>query len=509
MNTVDPNTAERIRAVYEHGLQFAGLLSPDGILLETNPASLRFIGAEPDDVLGRPFWETPWWSDPDERERLRREFKRAAAGGEVVRYEVTAVDHAGDVSVFDFSLVPVLDAAGQVEAVVAEGRDITELHQAREQLRRSEARLSAILTGVLDAIISVDEEQRIELFNRGAEQIFGYAAEEVLGESLTVLMPEEYRAAHGDLVRQFAEEAESARLMGHRGEIRGQRKDGEVFPAEASIARSAPGGHEIYTAVLRDITERKEADAELARLISLEHDARRAAEAATRARDDMLRVVSHDLRNPVTGVLMGTRMLRRQLEEGDPGLEILEGIEIAAERQRRLIRDLSDVASIETGRLSIEQRPHEVAALVRGAVRTFESMVEQRGITLDWTAVEHLPPVLVDRDRIVQVLVNLLENALAVTPEGGRISMEAVDADGHVEVSVHDTGPGIPAEDQERIFERFWRGEQASSRPGGSGLGLAIARGIVEGHGGRIRVVSEPGRGATFRFTLPLAEPDA
>jgi signal transduction histidine kinase len=136
-------------------------------------------------------------------------------------------------------------------------------------------------------------------------------------------------------------------------------------------------------------------------------------------------------------------------------------------------------------------------------------MAEQRGITLDWTAVEHLPPVLVDRDRIVQVLVNLLENALAVTPEGGRISMEAVDEDGHVEVSVRDTGPGIPAEDQERIFERFWRGEQTSSRPGGSGLGLAIARGIVEGHGGWIRVVSEPGRGATFRFTLPLAELDA
>jgi len=506
MDSANTDPTERIRAVYEHGLQFAGLVSPDGILLETNPASLRFIDAERGDVLGQRFWETPWWSTRDDRERLRREFDRAVAG-EVVRYEVTAVDHAGEVSVFDFSLVPVRDGSGEVEAIVAEGRDITELHHARERLRHSEARLSAILAGVLDAIISVDEDQRIELFNRGAEKIFGYTSDEVLGEPLTMLIPENFRASHNEHVRHFAEGTENARLMGQRGEVRGRRKGGEEFPAEASIARSAPRGHQIYTAVLRDISERKEVEEELARLASREQEARRAAEAATRARDDMLRVVSHDLRNPVTGVLMGTRMLRRQLEEGDPGLEILEGIETAAERQRRLIRDLSDVASIETGRLSIERRPHEVAALVRSAVRAFEAMAEQRGITLDWTAVEDLPPILVDHDRVVQVLVNLLENALGVTPAGGRVWMEAAADERHAELSVHDTGPGIPVEDQERVFERFWRGEQ--SPRGGSGLGLAIARGIVEGHGGRIRVDSEPGRGAVFRFTLPLAEPDA
>jgi len=501
----DPS--ERIRAVYEHGLQFAGLLSPEGILLETNPASMAFIDAEREDVLGQLFWETPWWSTGEERERLRREVGRAAAG-EVVRYEVSAVGHTGKVSVFDFSLVPVRDEHGEVEAIVAEGRDITELHHAREELRRSEARLSAILTGVLDGIVSVDQDQRIELFNRGAELIFGYKAEEVLGEPLTTLIPENFRASHNDHVRRFAEGPENAMLMDQRGAIQGRRKNGELFPAEASIARSAPGGQQIYTAVLRDITRRREAEEERERLALREREARQAAEAATRARDDMLRVVSHDLRNPVTGVLMGTRMLRRQLDEGDPALEILEGIELAAERQRRLIRDLSDVASIETGRLSIERRPHEVAALVRSAVHGFETLAEQRAVRLDWKAVGDLPPVLADRDRVVQVLVNLLDNALAVTPEGGRVWIEAAADDGQVELAVHDTGPGIAPEDQARVFDRFWRGEQASRRSG-SGLGLAIARGIVEGHGGEICVESEPGRGATFLFTLPRAEPDA
>lgn len=501
------DSSQRIRAIYEHGLQFAGLLSPEGILLETNAASMAFIDAEREEVLGQLFWETPWWSTGEERERLRREVGRAGAG-EVVRYEVSAVGHTGKVSVFDFSLVPVRDEHGEVEAIVAEGRDITELHHAREELRRSEARLSAILTGVLDGIVSVDQDQRIELFNRGAELIFGYQADEVLGEPLTTLIPENFRASHNDHVRRFAEGPDRARLMGRRGEIQGRRKNGELFPAEASIARSAPGGQQIYTAVLRDITRRREAEEERERLALREREARQAAEAATRARDDMLRVVSHDLRNPVTGVLMGTRMLRRQLDEGDPALEILEGIELAGERQRRLIRDLSDVASIETGRLSIERRPHEVAALVRGAVRGLETMAEQRALTLDWKAVGDLPPVLADRDRVVQVLVNLLDNALAATPEGGRVWIEAAAGDGQVELAVHDTGPGIAPEDQARVFDRFWRGEQASRR-GGSGLGLAIARGIVEGHGGEICVESAPGRGATFRFTLPLAEPDA
>lgn len=502
MDPTRADQAERLRTVYEHGLQFAGLLSPEGVLLETNPASLAFIDAELEDVAGRPFWDTPWWSIEDERERLRSEFRRAA-GGEVVRYEVRTTDHGGETAVFDFSLVPVRNADGEVEAVVVEGRDITELDRARMLLRRSEARLSAILSGVLDAVISIDGHENIELFNRGAEKMFGYDREEVLGEPLSILLPENFRAGHHEHIRRFAAGPDQARLMGDRGEVLGRRKDGELFPAEASIARSAPGGQQIFTAVLRDITRRKAAEAELDRLMDLEREARRSAEAATRGREHMLRVVSHDLRNPVSGVLMGTRMLRRRLEEGHPALDIVEGIEVAAERQLRLIRDLGDVASIEAGRLSVEPRPHEVAALVRNAVRGFETTAEQRGITFDWTRVEDLPPVLADHDRIVQVLANLFDNALAVTPEGGRVWIEASATDGMVELAVCDTGPGISPADQARVFDRFWRGE--GGRRGGSGLGLAIARGIVESHGGDIRVVSEFGRGAEFRFTLPAA----
>lgn len=502
----DPTRAtdERLRAMFANCLEFIGLLSPTGILLDANPASLAFIGAKRDEVIGRPFWETPWWTAAGDAERLREAVGLAAAG-EPVRYEVALTDPDGERAAFDFSLVPVRSAAGEVTTVVAEGREITGLWQARESLRASEAKLSAILEGTLDAIVTVDHEQRIVLFNRGAERVFGYTPDEVLGERLEVLVPDRFREAHRGYVTQFGRSPEAARRMGERGEIVGRRKGGELFPAEASISKARVDDGLIYTVVLRDITERRALERERARLAGAEHTARLEAEAATRARDEMLRVVSHDLRNPLTGVLMGSKMLRFQLEPDHPGHEILEGIELAAERQGRLIRDLTDVVSIEAGRLSIERRPHRVAPLLRAAVRPFEQVARAQQISLDWEDDEGLPAVSVDRDRIIQVLSNLLDNALRVTPPGGRIRVDAAAHGDRMRIVVRDTGPGIPEDEQELVFERFWRGSAGGGRAG-SGLGLAIARGLVESHGGEIGVDSEPGAGSSFHFSLPLGD---
>jgi len=505
LDSTDPHGASdaRMRTIFGNCLEFLGLVSPEGILLEANPASLAFVGEERAAVVGRPFWETPWWTAEVDRRRLRDAIRRAA-GGESVRYELELVGESGDPAAFDFSLVPVRSGDGRILSIVAEGREITTLMRAREALRGSEARLSAIVRGTLDGIVSVDGEQRIRLFNRGAERIFGYEPAEVLGRPLDLLIPESFREAHRGYVRAFGQSEEAARQMGERGEIVGRRKNGELFPAEASISKVTVEGGTIYSVVLRDITERRELERERARLADVQRRARLDAEAATRARDEMLRVVSHDLRNPLAGILMGVRMLRRQLEPDDPGLEILEGIDLAAERQGRLIRDLSDVASIEAGRLSIERRPHDLAPLLRAAILPFESIARSREVGLRWEDRGELPPVSVDRDRIVQVLTNLLDNALKVTPPGGDVCVEAVAAGEQARIVVRDTGPGIPEAERELVFERFWRGA-VTKGDAGSGLGLAIAKGIVESHGGEIGVDSEPGRGSSFHFTLPFA----
>lgn len=257
--TGDPTpreTPRRFRAAFDRSVQFLALLSPDGTVLEANRTALGLIGAEREDVVGRRFWETRWWNGDETRERLRAAIA-AAAAGETVRYGIEHIAAGGSATVVDFSLTPVPGAGGRIEFLLAEGRDVTEAERAREALRVSEAKFSGIVSISADAIISVDESQRIIHFNYGAEKIFGYGEREVLGRPLDILIPEAARAAHREHVRQFGESPAFARHMGERGEISGRRKNGELFPAEASISKLDLGGSRIYTVVLRDITERK------------------------------------------------------------------------------------------------------------------------------------------------------------------------------------------------------------------------------------------------------------
>jgi len=169
----------------------------------------------------------------------------------------------------------------------------------------------------------------------------------------------------------------------------------------------------------------------------------------------------------------------------------------------RLIEDLLDVTRIDAGRLPIEPEPHSAAALVAEAVELLRPVALERSQILEVSVAENLPAVHADRSRVLQVLSNLVGNAVKFSPEGGRITLNCVAAGAEVRFSIADSGPGIPEEHLPRIFDRFWQARHV--RRGGAGLGLSIARGIVEAHGGRIWVESSPGAGATFHFTLPRA----
>lgn len=368
----------------------------------------------------------------------------------------------------------------------------------------SELLLGRIVSIASEAIVSVDESQRIVLFNQGAEQIFGYSEAEIIGESLNLLIPERFRAPHVEHIRRFGESGVVARRMGERREIFGLRKNGEEFPAEASISHLEVGGRQLFTAVLRDITERKETEREISELLERERQARAAAEAATRARDDVLRVVSHDLGNSLSAIVVTTSVLLRTLPEQDADTrKRITGIRHLAEQMQRLRQDLLDVASIEAGALSIERGARESGALIGEAIEYFAPLAADKGLVLENRVPDGLPAVLIDRERILQVLANLLGNAIKFTPTGGRVVLGAKAVPDGVRVSVADTGPGISAEDLPHVFDRFWKTRYGNRQ--GAGLGLAIARGIVEAHGGTIGVESTPGAGSTFGFTLPAA----
>lgn len=226
---------------------------------------------------------------------------------------------------------------------------------------------------------------------------------------------------------------------------------------------------------------------------------------AVQLRDEVLGVVSHDLRNPVHTVLLASGMLRESLGEDVDQELVQRQVEIIGRTARQmdhLIRDLLDVASISSGRLSVDLRPHNSGALLESACESLRAIVEEAGLEFLCEAPADAPSVLADPDRIVQLLSNLVGNATKFTPRGGRVEAALQVQEREVLFHVADSGSGIAAEQLPNVFEQFWQAERAGRH--GSGLGLAICQGIAEAHGGRIWAESREGEGATFFFTVPI-----
>ena len=242
------------------------------------------------------------------------------------------------------------------------------------------------------------------------------------------------------------------------------------------------------------------------RLLAREHEARAAAEEAVRARDEVLRIVAHDIGNSLSGMKIHALVLERTLPGGDDFAEArghAGAIRQLTAQMDRLRQDLLDVAAIEAGRLSVEPVEIDPGEVLAEAVDALAGVAAERGVAMGMRAEPGLPRVFADRERVLQVLANLAGNAVKFTPPGGRVDLSAKRDGDEVRIAVADTGAGIAAADLPYVFDRFWQAR--STRRAGAGLGLAIAKGIVEAHGGAISAASEPGRGSTFAFTLPIA----
>ena len=228
------------------------------------------------------------------------------------------------------------------------------------------------------------------------------------------------------------------------------------------------------------------------------------AQQSARAREEVLAIVSHDLRNPLNAITLSTSLMRMSDGLGEEDKEQLETIEVSAKRMKRLIDDLLDVTRLEGGKqLPVEPAPVAVSDLLRELTNLFRAQSTAVQVALEIDDVTCGAYAMADRHRVMQVLSNLVGNALKFTPAGGRIRIGAAAEEQWIRFVVEDTGPGIPRENLAHIFTRYW--QAARTERMGAGLGLPIARGIVEAHGGQIRVQSELGKGTTFRFTIPRA----
>jgi PAS domain S-box-containing protein len=378
-------------------------------------------------------------------------------------------------------------------------REISERKGAESALRQSEEKYRHIINAAADAIISIDEAGLVCEFNRAAERIFGFSAAEMLGKPLTSIIPERLRHQHMAGLQRYLATGQRHLPRWHNIELPGLTKDGQEFPLEVSFSLLEAGEKKFLTGVLRDITERKRAEAELQRT-------KEAAEAATQAKSEFLANMSHELRTPMNAIIGFTRLVIRRSKDILPPRdhENLGKILISAEHLLALINDILDLSKIEAGRMEVHPVNLQLEALVDTCLRTVEPMIKSERLQLKKELAADLPPLMTDQGRLKQIMVNLLSNAVKFTAEGS-VTVSARRQNGMVALAVADTGIGIPEDKLELIFEEFRQVDSSIARTyGGTGLGLSISRRLARLLGGDLTVQSTVGVGSTFTVTIPL-----
>jgi two-component system CheB/CheR fusion protein len=377
---------------------------------------------------------------------------------------------------------------------------VRRLQASAEALQASEARLAGIISTAADAIISVDEAQRILLYNEGAHTIFGWSKEEVLGKPLELLIPERFAGSHAQHVGSFAAGPKTARKMGAQSRtLIGLRKSGEEFPVDVAISKLNVGGAWQFTAVLRDITERSRAEQAL-----------RSSEAnlaeANRKKDQFLAVLSHELRTPLAAIAGWASVMKKSasLEEVQRAAGAIERNALV---QSRMVDDLLDLSGIAQGNLKLDLEVLDLSVCVRAALETTSQDMQSKAIHVDF--VDAGEPLFVEGDsgRLQQVFRNILSNAAKFTPAGGSVRVSLGRDGGHAAIAFADTGKGIAPEFLPFVFDIFRQQEQGTSRVHeGLGIGLSLVKKLTERHQGTVSVASAgAGLGTEVTVRLPLA----
>jgi PAS domain S-box-containing protein len=376
--------------------------------------------------------------------------------------------------------------------------EIAGRERVEEALRESEGKYRHIINAAADAIISIDEHGLVHEFNHAAEQIFGFTKAEMLGKPLTPIMPLHLRDLHAAGLQRYLATGQRHLPRWHNIELPGCTKDGQEFLLEVSFSLLEAGEKKFLTGVLRDITERKRVEEELQK-------ARQAAEAATQAKSEFLAQMSHELRTPMNAIIGFTRLVMRRSKDVLPQrqYENLDKILLSAEHLLTLINDILDLAKIEAGRMEVHVTSFALESLVDVCLHTAEPLLKSTQLRLVKEVEAAFPPLATDQDKVKQILMNLLSNAMKFTMQG-TITLTARHHGAQVIITVADTGIGIPAEALGLIFEEFRQVDSSHTRQyGGTGLGLSISRHLARILGGDITVQSTFGAGSTFTVTLP------
>jgi len=470
-----------------------------GRITHFNPACVEFSGRTPE--LGSDHWCVSWkLFHPDGRPMPHDECPMAVAlkTGRVIRGAEAIAERPDGTRVwFVPHPTPLFDDKGNIIGGINMLMDITE----RKQAEAATARLAAIVECSDDAIISKDLNGIIASWNNGAQRLFGYTAEEVIGKPVTVLIPSD----HVDEEPGILDRIRRGQRIEHYETVR-QRKNGDLIDISLTVSPVKDDSGRIIGAakVARDITGRKQAENAL-------KIAREQTEAASSAKDRFLAVLSHELRTPLTPVMMVIAAMDMNPDLAPDIRDDIAMIRRNLELEARLIDDLLDLSRVTAGKLRLSMEMVDVNSAVRHVCETCRPFILEKGIHLHCDSSAHAYHVMADPTRFQQILWNLVKNAAKFTPERGDIyvSVSKTDAD-RVRVRVRDTGVGIASEVLPKIFDAFEQGDASVTRQfGGMGLGLAISKALAEMHHGTIRAESGgAGAGSTFTVELPAVSTD-
>jgi two-component system, sensor histidine kinase and response regulator len=475
----------------------------DEVFFWRDPASLKpyFVSHAYERIWGQSclsaYADPSSWIEsihPEDLERVTREFEHAATTTQAqIEYRIIRPD--GDVRWIWARTFSVPTEAGSAMRLIGIAQDVTE----RKHAEKMRAFLASIVESSDDSIIGTDLDGRILSWNQGAEKLFGYTAEEALGKHITLLFPASDRIDYLKSITKIRRQEHIERFESVRMGKNGVPLDVSVI---LSPIKDTTGRLLGVSAIYRDITASKRADAELIK-------AKDAAEAASRAKSTFLATMSHEIRTPMNGIL-GMTELVLESELTSEQRDNLQLVHLSAESLLTVINDVLDFSKIEAGKLEFESISFDVRDRLGEIMQTLGFRAHQKGLELIYDVHPDVPLALSgDPGRLRQILVNLVGNAIKFTEQGQilvDVALESIIADtACVHFSVRDTGVGIPAEQQEKIFEPFSQADQSMTRKyGGTGLGLTICSRLVEMMGGRIWVVSQAGKGSTFHFTAHL-----
>ncbi len=504
---------ERFRLLVEGVLDYAiFMLDPDGYVLTWNAGAERFKGYRADEIVGSHFSR---FYPPEALERglPAHELEVAERLGS---YEDEGWRVRKDGSLFWANAVvtAMRDERGTLIGFSKVTRDLTQRRGHEEQLRQSEERFRLLVEGVSEhAIFMLDVNGKVATWNVGAQRIKGYTADEIVGQHLSVFYPQDVRdSGWPDYELQQATEQGSFVDTGWR-----VRKDGSRFWANVTITalRDAGGRLMGFAKLTRDLTETKRLEAiELAneereQLLDAERSARMAAQRATRVKDEFLATLSHELRTPLSAILGWTQILLKGNNDTAPvdQRRAIEVIDRNARAQVQLIDDLLDLSRIMAGKVRLDLQQVSMPDVVQKAVASAMPAAHAKDIRVRSLLDPSNTVVTADGGRLQQVVWNVLSNAIKFTPKGGQVQVLLQRVNSHIELSVADSGIGIPASFLPLVFDRFSQRDSSTTRAhGGLGLGLAICKQLVELHGGTIRATSAgEGHGSTFVVELPVS----